>query len=61
VRRGEREKGVRKWKILRTNGFAADDLAKDDVLSIEVRRGGACDEELRAVGVGASISLRAVG
>ena len=44
-----------------TNRFAADDLAKYDVLPVEVRRGGTCDEELGAVCVGASISLRAVG
>ena len=44
----------------RTDGFTADDLAEYDVLVIEMRRGGACDEELRAVGICACVRLRAV-
>mmetsp|Transcript_62886 Transcript_62886/g.167235 ORF Transcript_62886/g.167235 Transcript_62886/m.167235 type:complete len:264 (+) Transcript_62886:135-926(+) len=37
---------------------ALDDLAKDDVLAVEPRRGGDRDEKLRAVGVGARIGHR---
>jgi hypothetical protein len=44
----------------RTDGFAADDLAEYDVLIIEMGRGSASDEELRAVGVCACVGLRAV-
>ena len=39
------------------HGLAADDLAEDDVLAVEVRRRVAGDEELRAVRVRARIRL----
>jgi len=41
----------------RTEGFAADDLAKDDVLAVKVGRSGTCDEELGAVGIWAGVRL----
>ena len=44
----------------RTDGFAAEDLAKYDVLIVEMWRGGACDEELRTVCIWACVGLRAV-
>ena len=37
---------------------ALDDLAEDDVLAVQVRRGHRRDEELRAVGVGARVGHR---
>lgn len=46
--------------LLRTDGFAAEDLAKYDVLIVEMWRGGACDEELRTVGIWACVGLRTV-
>jgi hypothetical protein len=45
----------------RTDGLAANDLAKDDVLSIEMGRGGTGDKELGTVGIGTCIGLGAAG
>lgn len=39
------------------DGLAAEDLAEDDVLVIEVGRGVAGDEELRAVRIRAGVGL----
>ena len=39
------------------DGLAADDLAEDDVLAVEMGRGVASDEELRAVRVRARVGL----
>ena len=45
----------------RTDGFAADDLAKDDVLSVKVSRSGTRDEELGAISIWASVGLSGSG
>jgi hypothetical protein len=45
----------------RTDGLAANDLAKDDVLSVEMGSGGTGDKELGTVGIGTCIGLGAAG